>query len=177
MAVKIADTDESVWLCDENSLQNAAAVAVVTVALSVLVSFLGAKMEIMPLSLLSKWLAVAAVASHLWFAILKTRYVGALYMFITWRWGSSASPEVRTVRTWARRIATGTVGAWAVAAMVAPLPLLMHVTQQFSTTIAVISIPILFSVAQSASSLSMHHRMRASLLRARSIPPSCLVRL
>lgn len=94
--------------------------AAVTVALSVLVSFLGAKMEIMPLSLLSKWLAVAAVASHLWFAILKTRYVGALYMFIAWRWGSSASPEVRTVRTWARRIATGTVGAWAVAAMVAP---------------------------------------------------------
>lgn len=169
--------DIRIWLGDEKGVDASAIAAPLAMILSIVILMIAVKLQISEMVVVAGITAALSLACHVWFALLRSRLVVALYQYIFVRWGTARIDAVVPIRRRASTLATGAVASWVVAGMQALWLLSVKLAYMFPEALTVYAVVIVVSCAHSTAFIYSHKALRCEVERLRDVSPACEARL
>jgi hypothetical protein len=169
--------DINVWLGDEKSIGASAIAAPLAMTLSIAIFMVAVKLQMNEIVFVAGITAALSFACHVWFALLRSRLVVALYQYIFVRWGNASVEAIAPIRRRARSLVVGTIGSWVIAGMQLLWFLSVQLVYKFPDVIIAYAIVIVVSCAYSTGFIFSLRALRSEFERTRDIEPACKIQL
>lgn len=169
--------DIHIWLGDEKAVDASAIAAPLAMILSIAILIIAINLQISEMVVAAGITATLSLACHVWFALLRSRLVVALYQYIFVRWGNARVDAIAPIRRRARTLATGAVASWVVAGMQALWLLSVKLAYVFPEALNVYAIVIVVSCAHSTAFIYSRKALRSEVEYLRDVAPACETRL
>ncbi|MBT2748314.1 MULTISPECIES: hypothetical protein [unclassified Lysobacter] len=177
MEVKALNPDHRVWLGDGKSIDGLAIAAPAAMVMSIVTLMIAVKFRVSEMLVVS-WLAAAAsLGGHVWFALLRTRLVVALYQYLFVRWGNTRLEELVPVRRRARGLTVGAIGSWTLVVMQGLTLLSLSLAYTYPEVIPVYAVVLTVSCAYSTAFIYARRALMSEVELLRDLAPACEARL
>lgn len=169
--------DIRIWLGDEKIIDASAIAAPLAMILSIAISMIAAKLQISEMVVAAQITAAVSLACHVWFALLRSRLVVALYQYIFVRWGNARIDAIVSLRRRARGLITGAIASWIIAGLQALWLLSIKLAYVFPEALKVYALVVVVSCAYSTAYIYSHKALRREVESVRDVAPACETRL
>lgn len=169
--------DIGIWLGDEKAVDASAIAAPLAMILSIVILTIAVKLQISELVFVAGITAAASLACHVWFALLRSRLVVALYQYMFVRWGNARIDAVAPLRRRAFSLASGAVVSWVIAGLQGLWLLSVKFAYLFPEALTVYAVVIVVSCTYSTAFIYSHRALRCEVEHLRDIAPACETRL
>ena len=169
--------DIRIWLGDEKAVDASAIAAPLAMILSIAILLIAVKLQISMLVVAAGMTAALSLACHVWFALLRSRLVIALYQYIFVRWGNARINAIAPIRRRAVTLAKGAVASWVVAGMQALWLLSVKLAYMFPEALTIYAVVIVISCAHSTAFIYSRRALRLEVDHLRDIAPACEIQL
>ena len=164
-------------LGDEKAVDAWAIAAPLAMVLSTAILVIAVTLQVSEMVVVARLTAALSLAFHVWFAVLRSKLVLALYSYIFARWGVARIGAVAPIRRRARTLATGAIASWVVAGLQLLWFLSVKLAYLFPEVLRVYAVVIVVSCAYSTAYVYAHKALRREVEFLRNVPPACQARL